>query len=139
MPEMEGTNPFHFARLVQPILDAKCIECHGEKRKDKAPDLRRGDFEKDRNFLFTSFNNLRPYVHYFDSASWTEPYTIPGKFGANASKLYQMLKKGHNDVKLTPEEMRRITIWLDSNGLFHGHDLHLKEQAQGKIVSPDME
>ena len=138
-PEMEGTNPFHFARLVQPILDAKCMECHGEKRKDKAPDLRRGDFEKDRNRMFTSFNNLRPYVKYFDGAGWTEPYTIPGQFGAHASKLYAMLKKGHHDVALTPDEMRRITIWLDSNGLFHGHDLNLLDQALGKVVPPDME
>ena len=138
-PEMEGTNPFHFARLVQPVLDSKCMGCHGDKRKDKAPDLRRGEFEKDGNFMFTSFNSLRPFVKYFDGAGWTEPYTIPGQFGAIGSRLYPMLKKGHNDVELTSGEMRRIIVWLDSNGLFHGHDLHLKEQALGHIVSPDME
>jgi len=138
-PEMEGTNPFHFARLVQPVLDNKCVGCHGDKRKDKMPDLRRGEFEKDRNFMFTSFNSLRPYVKYFDGAGWTEPYTIPGKFGAHASKIYPMLKKGHNDVELTSEEMRRLAIWLDSNGLFHGHDLYLKEQSLGQVISPDME
>ncbi|MCL1919890.1 MAG: NPCBM/NEW2 domain-containing protein [Kiritimatiellaeota bacterium] len=138
-PEMEGTNPFHFARLVQPVLESKCVGCHGDKRKDKMPDLRRGDFEKDRNFMFTSFNSLRPYVKYFDGAGWTEPYTVPGKFGALASKVYPMLAKGHNDVELTPAELRRLAIWLDSNGLFHGHDLHLKEQSLGQIIPPDME
>jgi len=138
-PEMDGTNPFHFSRLVQPVLDAKCVACHGAERKDKMPDLRRGEFEKDRNFMFTSFNSLRPFVKYYDNAGWTEPYTIPGKFGAYASKIYPMLKKGHNDVELTADEMRRIAIWLDSNGLFHGHDLHLKEQAQGKVVPLPME
>ena len=31
-----------------------------------------------------------------------------------------MLKKGHNDVKLTEIEMRRIMLWLDCNSNFFG-------------------
>ena len=135
-PEMDGTNPFHFSRLVQPVLDAKCVTCHGEQRKGKAPDLRRGDFAKNKDYWFTSFSNLRPFVKFYDPADWTEPYTIPGQFGAKGSKLYAMLEAGHNKVKLTDDEMRRLTIWMDSNGLFHGHDQEVQAQAEGKLIPP---
>jgi len=138
-PEMEGTNPFHFARLVQPVLDAKCMACHGEKRTGKAPDLRRGDFLKSPDFWFTSFSNLRPFVRFYNQTDWTEPYTIPGTFGAKGSKLYALLKAGHKDVKLAEDEMRRLVIWMDSNGLFHGHEQDLQAQAEGKVVPPSMQ
>jgi len=137
--EMDGTNPFHFSRLVQPVLDAKCLSCHGEKREGKAPDLRRGEFLKSKDFWFTSFCNLKPYVKFYDSASWTEPYTVPGQFGAKGSKLFAMLTAGHGKVKLTDDELLRLTVWMDSNGLFHGHDQDIQAQAEGKIVPPPMQ
>jgi threonine synthase len=32
-PAMDGTKPYNYPRLVQPVLEAKCVSCHGEKRK----------------------------------------------------------------------------------------------------------
>ena len=61
--------------------------------------------------------------------------------GSSASKLYQMLKEGHHDVKLSDEEMHRITVWLDSCSIFYG--VYEKEgglaQLEGKIVYPTLE
>jgi hypothetical protein len=52
-----------------------------------------------------------------------------------------MLQKGHYDVKLSKEEMHRITVWLDSCSIFYG--VYEKEggiaQLQGKIVYPTLE
>ncbi|MFC1760558.1 hypothetical protein ACFL6U_00580 [Planctomycetota bacterium] len=52
-----------------------------------------------------------------------------------------MLKTGHNEVKLSKEDMRRITVWLDSCSLFYG--VHEKEggllQLQGGIPKPTLE
>jgi len=135
-PDMEGTNPFHFARLVQPVIDAKCLKCHGDDRKPKAPDLRKGDYENNRNFWFTSFKSLKPYVFFYNNPSWTDHSTTPGKFGANASRLYQHLKGGHG--KLTENELLRFTIWMDSNCLFHGHENDIKGQAEGRIIQPSL-
>ncbi|MDR2849105.1 MAG: NPCBM/NEW2 domain-containing protein, partial [Verrucomicrobiota bacterium] len=119
-PDPEGSSPFHFSRLVQPVLDAKCVSCHGENRKDKKmPDLRPGDFAKARDFHYTSFASLRNYTAFYDDAAFVEPFTRPGHFGALASKLYPMLKAGHHEVKLEQEELARLSLWLDSNGLFH--------------------
>ena len=137
-PEADGTNPFNYPRLVQPLLDAKCVDCHAKNADKRAPDLGKGDFAKNPSFWYTSFIKLRPYVAFYDSASWVEPYTIPGRFGARASKLYQLLSKGHHDVKLTPDEWRRLGIWLDSNCLFYGHEKDLLAQASGKVVQASL-
>ena len=63
-------------------------------------------------------------------------YSIPGKDGARVSKLYQMLSRGHHEVKLTDEEMRRITVWLDCNSNFYGAYHDTEKQARGEIVKP---
>ena len=68
--------------------------------------------------------------------------TIPGKFGARASKLYLMLKDGsHYGVKLPEEDMHRITLWLDSCSVFYG--VYEKEggeaQLRGEVVRPTLE
>ena len=138
-PEPDGSRPFSFPRLVQPVLDAKCVSCHKKNRDKGAPDLGRGELETNENRWFKSYHNLREYSFYFDNAVFTTPRTIPGKFGARASKLYRMLKKGHHDVELTTEEMHRITLWLDSNSDFFGSYENLLAQARGEIVAPTLE
>ena len=148
-PDVDGSKPFSFPRLVQPVLDKKCVSCHVKNLDKKAPDLRRRDPEADpaveltrelkRLNWYRSYHNLRPYITYFDNSGFTTPRTIPGKFGANASKLYHMLKEGHHGVELSKEEMHRITLWLDSNGDFFGSYENLEAQARGEVVPPTLE
>jgi len=95
--------------------------------------------ELKRLHWYLSYHNLRPYATYFDSAVFTKPRTFPGQFGADASKLYQMLKKGHHGVELSKEEMHRITLWLDSNSDFFGSYENLEAQAKGEVVLPTLE
>lgn len=151
-PEVDGSNPFSFPRLVQPVLDKNCVACHTqniEKGNKKIPDLRRTPLslaltatDKDRKKRpnwYISYAKLRPYAFYFDDRIFTTPRTIPGKFGAAVSKLYKMLKAGHHNVKLSPEEMHRITLWLDCNSDFYGSYENTKDQAAAKIVPPTMQ
>ncbi len=162
--EVPGSRPFSFSRLVQPVLDEKCQPCH-EKHPDKAPRLAGTVLEgqlsnngtscgkslengrESWEYWTESYMNLRLYSFYWDndgskcmgdSTLGLEDvhYSIPGKTGALGSKLYPMLKNGHNDVKLTPEEMRRITLWLDCNSDFHGAYVDLESQARGEIRWP---
>jgi hypothetical protein len=65
--------------------------------------------------------------------------TTPGKFGAKASKLYRMLKKGHNKLKLSAEDMHRITLWLDCNSNFFGAYHDEERQLRGETVVPQLE
>ncbi|MBL7220569.1 MAG: NPCBM/NEW2 domain-containing protein [Phycisphaerae bacterium] len=139
-PEVAGTKPFSFPILVQPVLEKYCIKCHTEEKakdkKKKCPDLSKGNIGRG---FFNSYKNLRKHAFFFDNAVYTTPRTIPGKFGARASKLYQMLAKGHNKLKLPPEDMHRITLWLDSNSDFFGSYENLEAQAKGEVVQPTME
>ncbi len=112
-PDVEGSNPFSFPRLVQPVLDRNCVACH-DQHPDKAPNLKR---EPIQNRFFASYNKLLR----FSFSSYGDHYrTIPGKFGARASPLIAMLEKGHHDVKLSPEDFHRLTLWQDCVGLFYG-------------------
>jgi hypothetical protein len=147
--ESWGGGYLDYASRVQPILDAKCVSCHGEKRKEKMPDLRKGDYAADKFLFYTSFYSLSSRVSYYTSAyrgnwrdmgvqrdAFVQPYTEPGKFGAYASPLYALLAKGHHDVKLTDEERARLVLFMESNAAYFGHDENVRAQADGAVVPP---
>jgi len=137
-PDVDGSNPFSYPRLVQPVLDKKCLPCH-VKHPGKAPDLRGNIAGKGRNVYFASYQSLARKYGFWN---YHHGYrTTPGQFGARASKLYQMLGKGHNKVNLTPDELHRITLWLDCCSVFYGVYERDGGQAQlaGKVVSPTLE
>ncbi|MDR1384186.1 MAG: discoidin domain-containing protein [Planctomycetaceae bacterium] len=133
--KLSGVNPFSYPQLVQPVLDKNCVTCH-EKNADTSPNLAKAPIQ---NKWYASYNSLiKNYAFY----SYGNPLrTYPGKFGANASKLYSLLKEGHYDVKLTEEEMRRITLWLDCCSIFYG--VYEKEggetQLLGGVAYPTLE
>jgi len=151
-PAPEGAKPFSFARLVQPVLDARCVSCHGERRAPKVPDLRPGDWRKDRDGFTVSYRSLLPYVHWFaydyevtkkrrgNYLAFFEPsYTAPRTTGAWASPLYHTLKKGHHGVKLTADEWERLLVFMGSNAQYVGHDHDVDDQRDGKAVPPPLE
>ena len=117
-PDVEGTRPTNFPELIQPILDKHCVACHDkpESKKEGAPVLTREPFQRK---WYASYVSLVGGGHAF--YNYGDPLrSTPGKVGARASKLYPMLKKGHHDVKLSEEEMRRIAVWLDLLSNFYG-------------------
>ncbi len=145
-PDVDGSNPFSYPRLVQPVLDKNCVKCHTEKAADpkvkiKPPDLSNKVVGRGRRTWYASYESLAAkYGFYSYGDGWR---TTPGKFGAHASKLYPLLTTGsHKDrVKLSKEDLHRITLWLDSCSIFYG--VYEKEggkaQLEGKIVRPTLE
>ncbi len=144
VPDVDGTNPFSYPRLVQPVLDEYCVKCHEKKIKDpqckkKPPRLDSEVIKKGRGRWYASYHSLARaygYTSYGDRMR-----TTPGKFGARASRLYAMLKKGHHGLTLPDEAMHRITVWLDSLSIFYG--VYEKEggeaQLRGAVVRPTLE
>jgi hypothetical protein len=59
-----------------------------------------------------------------------------GKVGARASRLLSYLEPTHHEVRLNPEELRRITLWLDCNSNFYGAYHDLKAQGEGQNIAP---
>ena len=117
-PEVSGSRPFNFLKLVQPVLDAKCVKCHDGTRP-KCPSLK-GEPE---GWACKSFNALVKHVSY---SSWGapnnnyEPLTEPLRFGALGSPLLKRIESGHGGVKLTDDELHRLILWMDSNGACWG-------------------
>jgi len=152
-PDVDGTNPFSYPRLVQPVLNKNCVGCH-QKNADKAPRLDaepltvkpKKDGYYQRGQYYASYVSLAEKYGFYDYGGHDfgdeRAYrTIPGQFGARASKLYPMLVKGHHDVKLSPEELHCIAVWLDSTSPFYG--VYEKDgglaQLRGEIAQPTLE
>jgi len=137
--EVEGANPLTFPRLVQPVLDKHCLKCH-QAHPRKAPNLSGKKFG--RNGWSQAFISLHRYgwgKHGGNGGLYKKnklSYSLPGKIGAKQSRLLKLLNNGHGKVKLTPQEKRRITLWIDCNTNYYGAYLKPKAQSQGKVVIP---
>lgn len=137
-PDVDGTNPFSYPRLVQPVLDKHCVSCH-RQNPDTAPRLDSEVVVKGRQKWYASYFSLAPKYGFWSYGD--RHRTRIGQFGARASRLYSLLKEGHHDVELSQEDMHRLTVWLDSCSLFYG--VYEKEggqaQLRGEIVYPTLE
>jgi len=136
-PEVGGVEPVNFHRLVRPVFDDHCKSCHQDQ--GQKPDF--------------SYNSLEPYAFYFHAdggsnhMSWLHggSRTIAGKFGARWSRLYKggYLSKSHYNVNLSRDELRRITLWLDTNSLempTFSLDSNVQERVRrGELVWPALD
>lgn len=110
-----GAGPFSYEKVVQPVLDARCVSCHSPERPNKI-DLT-GALDKRR--VPRSYDGLLRgnYVNYFN-LNWhlghhkAEALT----FGTVKSKLFTVLADAnHAEVKLTSEQMQALKCWVDLN------------------------
>jgi hypothetical protein len=135
-PEAGGLEPVTFYRLVKPVFDSKCAPCHRDR--GQGPDMSYGSL-KDHAFWWPGEGN--PYVN----GDIVTPVhggsrTIPGKFGARMSKIYNNIIGSHQDrISLSTDELRRITVWLDCNSNEFGACERVDEQRQGELVWPALD
>ena len=128
--EASGFRLIHYETDVQPVWDKHCITCHGSD--DPAADLNLTG--QPRWILSESYINLlrqKPkngkfcigdYVREDDPNPYNDgEYREPYSFGAHTSWLVDMLKEDHHGVKLSKEEMIKITTWMDNNIQYYGH------------------
>jgi len=142
-PDTDGSNPFNYPRLVQPVLDRHCVACHSQNRK--TPKLA-GTPSGSSGWSQSYASLAAKYGFYFNVGNGVikDPIhggatSTPGRFGARASKLFQVLDQGHHDVKLSAEDMHRITLWLDCNSDFFGAYENIEAQGRGEIVKASLE
>ena len=114
-PPPWGSQPFDYERVVQPVLDKRCISCHDGSKKERI-DLR-GNLDAD--LIPTSYRSLVSggWVHYFDWMYGARHFKAePLTFGTLRSRLWEALaKQQHKEVKLSAEERRALTAWTDLN------------------------
>ena len=148
--EKAGARPLHYITDVQPVLDRHCVKCHsGKEPKAKlnlsgeltglwcvsyeslVPERRRNP-RRDRGLLGPVIGENHPKtgnVHYLPAKS----------LGSHASVLVAMLSRGkvqladpraaaraarlaeqHKAIALKPEELLKITNWVDTNCQYYG-------------------
>lgn len=110
VPGPDGTWPLRYDRLVQPVLDARCVSCHNSKNKDLA--AAKIDLSPAKSYqTLMSFGNN-------DLKTWAfeRDRSYVGETTARNSRLYKLLSDegGHEGVKLSQEERERIITWMDT-------------------------
>ena len=139
-PGPDGTRPFSFVRLVQPMLDKHCARCHdGTAGADKSQLVLTGE---PAGHFTKSYQNLKPFVKWYEwgGASIEPIVTRPGRIGADVSPLTGVLADPVHaeQVTLSDDESRRLYIWLDGNVPFYGTYEVAEQLAQhdGQDVPP---
>jgi mono/diheme cytochrome c family protein len=140
LPGPDGTKPWSYPRLVQPVLDRHCVRCHdGTEGEGRSALALTGE---PAGHFTRSYESLKPHVrwHEWGGASISGTVTRPGRLGADESALTQILDNAtHSEaMKLTDEDRRRIYIWLDGNASFYGTygDEEQLAQKKGERVPP---
>ncbi len=129
--------PLHYPSDVQPILDRHCTSCHNGKDPKAKPDLR-GElttiFSRSYENLFKAgqVDTIQEWAglsYSMENAEAVPPYS----HGSHQSKLVELLKKGHYDVKLSGEEWVKLATWIDCGAPYYGSYYgrrHIRYQGQ---------
>jgi len=115
-PIAEVPDVFDFSRDIQPILDAHCVECHNYEERPAA-DL---PLVNDRGPWYShAYAALvaRGHIAHGNDADGNRP---PRTIGSSASRLMQLIDEGHEDVKLSAFERKKIRLWIDSGVPYPG-------------------
>ncbi len=145
-PGPDGSRPFSYPLLVQPVLDRHCVRCH--RQPDAAGGLAlTGEPEGPYTTSYLALVKRVPFAEWggkpgdFRTVN-SEPLSQPGFFGARASPLMKLLAGGHHDLALTGDDRERLATWMDTNALFYGTFSpadQLRQQRGERIAGPDLE
>ncbi len=114
-PDVDGSCPLTFARLVRPVLERTCVPCH----------VKEGEGPQS-----TEFSAHKGYAYW-----GYQSQTIPGKFGARQSRLGQALLESHME-RISEEDFHRMVLWLDANSMDLGAFHDDQAQRAGRKVWP---
>jgi len=122
---------FNYLTEVQPVFDKHCVKCHDYGQKgEKALNLC-GDLGIVFNTSFLEIRKRSPLRWYPDKPDQKKelvkavddgpPEVLPPyAWGASRSRLVDVIRGGHKDVKLSPEEFDRVVTWIDLNTPYYG-------------------
>ena len=122
-PQPGDTAPraVHYALDVQPILDKRCVSCHGGDAP-KGNLVLTGDLTTLWNRSYENLLN-KALVSYLQTCSYgssSVPLEPPLTFGSHQSKLVERVRHDPCKAGLTREEFIRIVTWIDANAPYYG-------------------
>ncbi len=124
-PGPDGTWPLDYQRLVQPVLEKRCVECHRPGASGSSWDL-----TADKSYdVLVSYGapSLKDHV----LLRYQEGRSTVGACAAAVNPLWKLLADGHYDVLLDSDECLRLINWMDTYGQRVGSfDDHQSEQLR---------
>ena len=164
-PEWGRRDGFSFPRVVQPVLDARCVGCHDEKSKlDLSGDrtdyfnvayenlARRGTQAENGNEARGGMAGFgkNPYTSWIPSFNGCESNILqiePKSWGSPVSRLAEIVISGHPDAKgtkrlaLSANERLKILMWIDLNVPFYGTSQSRQPELRGcrRILPKDLD
>ena len=153
-PPEWGAVGFSYARIVQPVLDKHCVECHNPEEAPGGLDLT-GD---QTDFFNVSYEHLaregkpgqNPYTKWIPTYNGQEANILeitPLHWGSPASKLGEVVRWSHPGeegelrVDLDDASRRRLYAWMDLNVPYYGTSLsnHYERKGCRQMMPPDLE
>lgn len=131
-PEAWGSGYVDYPSMVQPVLDRRCVRCHGGREGLAAGLDLSGGWTEHFNISYENLVNRREtqLVAYWiagidcmnGTALWSSQLFPPRSHGSGAAPLAKLLVDGHGGhiPDLTRPERDLLMAWIDSNGLYHG-------------------
>lgn len=120
----EGSWPLRFDKLVQPVLNRSCTDCHNPGGADV----------KAARFDLTGPNAYRNLMAFGDKdierLAFEKDKSEVGQGVARQSKLLALLQDdaGHNAVRLDEDGIERLVTWMDTYAHSQGHFSLAQEQ-----------
>lgn len=129
--ESWGGGYMDYPRLIQPVWDRHCIDCHGGE-KDFAGRLDlTGGWTTHFNISYENLVDRREtqlvahYISGIDSMNGTAHYSnqlfAPRSHGSATAPLAKVIMNDHHGVKLSEQERDLVMAWIDSNGIYYGN------------------
>jgi len=134
-PGPRDGRPFSYVETVQPVLDKHCIRCHSAKAPKGKLDLTgapAGNWTRSYVSLTRDARRIPRYA----ARNQVQVSPVGGAMSSPGSGLIRKLRKGHSNVKLTSDDLRRLGVWIDCNAIFYGHPdpAHHEAQRRGQPV-----
>ena len=149
-----GNRPVSFLRDIQPILDRRCVECHGGLKPAGTLDFSGGLTDWSREFEQWwglvpgyGFNRAFETINRAHLVAAADPdlqdasITPPLAYGAHASKLLKAIdNEAHRKrVQLRGDERLRLTMWMDANAPYHDRFVNKRADQKAYDIATDKE
>ena len=135
-PECGPVEPISYYRQIKPIFESTCLPCHHQENRGPQ-DMSYEALKEDYTFwfsgaMFTDMTTAYSGVH-------GGSRTIPGRFGARASKIGQALLTTTHREAVPPDMRHQVIQWLDCNSLRLGAFVREDAQLAGELVWPALD
>jgi cytochrome c553 len=108
----EGSWPYRFDRMIQPMLDRSCVSCHAANGKD--PAAARFVLTADKAYeSLTKYGSPSLYDHVWERYRPGRSIEGAGAAAQSAALKKTLDAKVHPDLKLDADSLERLIVWMD--------------------------